>query len=450
MMAMKLNQQILLNQTKRVINLKNLQPGQNIALVQETKKVSINWNIDGVNNEDVDVSAYLLKKDGKVRSDEDFIFYNQPESNNKSVVLTGDGSNQQFSIDLNTIPNDIEKISFAIVIHSAGNFGQTKSLKICVEGEAEFIPVTQGMSETALILGQIYKHNGAWKFKANGAGFNGGLGPLATSFGVDVEGDPDDSSEPQSVAAVESPKPPGINLEKILEEKAPRLINLAKPAVISLKKNNVEDVKARVAFVLDCSGSMSHQFSSGNVQAVLDRIAVLAVQFDDDMAFDIWAFSDKYEKIEDVSLDNIDDYIKKLTSKGKGGFFGGSGHIVTGLGYGNNEPDVMKDVVNFYKDSDLPAYVIFVTDGGIYKDREIKKIMIPAAQYPIFWQFVGLGGSSYGVLEELDDLTGRVVDNADFFPIDDFKTVKDEDLYDRLLNEFPGWLKAAKSANIVR
>ena len=60
---------------------------------------------------------------------------------------------------------------------------------------------------------------------------------------------------------------------------------------------------------------------------------------------------------------------------------------------------------------------------------------------PIFWQFVGIGGSDYGILEELDTMKKRVVDNADFFAIDNIDALSDEELYEKLLNEFPKWLK---------
>jgi hypothetical protein len=72
-----------------------------------------------------------------------------------------------------------------------------------------------------------------------------------------------------------------------------------------------------------------------------------------------------------------------------------------------------------------------------------------ASSYPIFWQFVGVAGSNYGVLEDLDKMKGRIVDNAGFFAVDDLKKIKDEELYDRLLSEFPHWLKEAKQKGII-
>lgn len=63
---------------------------------------------------------------------------------------------------------------------------------------------------------------------------------------------------------------------------------------------------------------------------------------------------------------------------------------------------------------------------------------------------MGVGGSNYSILEKLDNMDGRVVDNANFFAIDDFDRVPDDELYERLLNEFPTWLKEARAKKIIR
>ena len=109
----------------------------------------------------------------------------------------------------------------------------------------------------------------------------------------------------------------------------------------------------------------------------------------------------------------------------------------------------MKEVLAEYKRSKLPAYVIFITDGGVGSENEIKKVLIEASHEPIFWQFVGVGGSGYGVLERLDNMSGRYVDNANFFALDDFKRVSNSELYSRLLNEFPQWLQEIKRKRMI-
>lgn len=117
----------------------------------------------------------------------------------------------------------------------------------------------------------------------------------------------------------------------------------------------------------------------------------------------------------------------------------------------NNEPEAMRMVIDYYKKSDdkTPIYILFISDGGVHQNQEITRLMIEAAKLPIFWQFVGLGGYSYGVLKRLDDMGGRVVDNCNFFALDRLDEVSEERLYDLLMEEFPDWLKAAKGAGIL-
>ncbi|MNE49111.1 Bacterial stress protein [compost metagenome] len=123
--------------------------------------------------------------------------------------------------------------------------------------------------------------------------------------------------------------------------------------------------------------------------------------------------------------------------------------ILPKLGGTNNEPPVMEELIDTFKHSDMPVYVVFITDGGISKTRQIKEAIKRSANYPIFWKFVGLGGSNYGVLEKLDTFTDRRVDNTNFFAIDDFATMKEDRLYDLLLEEFKDWYDAAKADRII-
>lgn len=414
--------------------------GQNMVLTNtkfnaellNTKKSSFKGEID--------TSAFLLAKNDKVRGDDDFIFYNAPGSNSIGITLSTHQSGPCFNIDLNQVHSDIDKIALTVVVDGKSTISDFESLTLNVEGVCTYDVPVQGRAEKALIVGHFYRHQNGWKFRAMGVGFNGGLKPLAELFGVDVA---DEQSTSQSTSI--PPSKPVVSLEKKLQDKAPHLVSLAKPIKVSLEKHKLETVKAKVAFVLDASGSMSYQFSKGNVQAVLERIAALAVQFDDDGSMDMWAFAERHRKYEDVSLDNLRGYVSNMQSTGKKGWL----DLLPGLGCSNNEPPVMKEVVETFKDSKEPVYIVFITDGGISQTNAIKNVLRKSAELPIFWKFVGLGGSSYGILEELDDFTDRLVDNTDFFPIDDFNKVKDEVLYDRLLVEFSSWIAAAKSKGIL-
>ena len=150
-----------------------------------------------------------------------------------------------------------------------------------------------------------------------------------------------------------------------------------------------------------------------------------------------------------VSEKTYEDYIEReILSKVKNGEFKGK---IFGR---NDEPPVIRDVIRFYTEeqeqkSRLPAFIIFISDGGVNKNREIKQMITDAATLPLFWQFVGIGREKYGILEKLDTMEGRVVDNANFFALDDIDQISDEQLYERLLNEFPQWLEEAKLKKIL-
>jgi hypothetical protein len=102
------------------------------------------------------------------------------------------------------------------------------------------------------------------------------------------------------------------------------------------------------------------------------------------------------------------------------------------IGASNDELPIMNEILNTVVPG-RPVLVLFFTDGGFRKKGPISELMRAASSAPVFWQFVGIGRANYGVLERLDDMEGRVVDNAGFFAIDDIDQVSDDDLYQRLL-----------------
>ena len=188
----------------------SLQKGGNVNLSKEapglTKVViGLGWDprsSDGTEF-DLDGSAFLLKTDGNVRGDSDFIFYNNLKSTDGSVVHNGDnktgqgdGDDETLNIDLSTVPADIDRVSFGVTIHEADerrqNFGMVGKAYIrCLNGAngselARYDLSEDGSTETAMIFGELYRHGGDWKFRAIGQGFKGGLGPLARSFGVNA------------------------------------------------------------------------------------------------------------------------------------------------------------------------------------------------------------------------------------------------------------------------
>lgn len=188
----------------------SLSKGGNVSLSKEAPNlknilVGLGWDIrstDG-SNFDLDASAFLIKADGKVRADNDFIFFNNLRSADGSVEHTGDnltgegdGDDEAIKIALDKVPSDIQKVSITVTIHNAEalkqNFGMISNAFIRVVNQADGkelarFDLSEDMStETAMVFGEIYRHNDEWKFKAVGQGFAGGLAALAKNFGVNI------------------------------------------------------------------------------------------------------------------------------------------------------------------------------------------------------------------------------------------------------------------------
>lgn len=128
------------------------------------------------------------------------------------------------------------------------------------------------------MLIQVYRKGVVWRISNVAQGFNGGLASIVEHFGGEVE----DS------AAQRSSNAPKVSLEKIMLDKAPKLVNLAKKATMSLEKRQLQNLTAKVALVSDATGSMNRQYREGDVQEVVNRILPLAVSFDDDQQLDCW------------------------------------------------------------------------------------------------------------------------------------------------------------------
>ena len=189
----------------------SLQKGQKVDLTKTNPgmqkiTVGLGWDTnryDGGNAFDLDSSVFILGEDGKVVSQDDFIFYGNLKDKSGSVThlgdnLTGegDGDDEQINIELPTVPANVQKIAFTVTIHEAEarqqNFGQVSNAFIRIINESngeELIRYDLGEDfsiETALVVAEIYRNNSEWKFSAIGAGFNGGLAALCGNFGINL------------------------------------------------------------------------------------------------------------------------------------------------------------------------------------------------------------------------------------------------------------------------
>ena len=221
----------------------------------------------------------------------------------------------------------------------------------------------------------------------------------------------------------------GINLKKSVISLDKTLISLEKKSGLSFA-----DHRAKVAVVMDYSGSMSSLYRSGAVQEVLTRLMPLALRFDDNGELDVWLFHHHYYRVESMDLNNFENYVKdEITSKNYR------------MGTTSYAP-VLEDVLRKYfvedaATSNIPTFVVFITDGSNDDKRATNEIIKESSYKNIFIQFVGIGNERFEYLERLDDLTGRPVDNTGFIKVSDMARLSDEQLFDLLLDQYPDWLK---------
>jgi len=189
----------------------SLQKGQKVDLTKgnpSLKKllIGLGWDTnkyDGGYDFDLDAAAFLLNSSGKVNSDDDFVFYNNLKHKSGAVEHMGDnltgageGDDEEIKIDLSKVPANVDKIDFTVTIYDADarkqKFGQVENAYIRVvddETGRELIRYDLGEDfsvETAVVVGEIYRNKGEWKFNAIGSGFSGGLAALGRNYGVNV------------------------------------------------------------------------------------------------------------------------------------------------------------------------------------------------------------------------------------------------------------------------
>ena len=442
-------------------------------------QVSVAVQFDGPDT--YDVSCFGLDTAGQLSDDRYFIFFNQPSSPEGAIASTGrSGSDLQvFNIDLSRVPAHVQKLVFTAAIDGAGTMAAVRSgaLRLSAGGVevARFdFKGADFTAEKALMICELYLKD-IWRFAAVGQGFNGGLSALLKHFGGEEAG-PAPSPTPAPPAPAPA-APRSVALEKRLAGQSPKMVDLVKRAGVSLDKRGLGGHRARVALCLDISASMNHLYRAGKVQALCERVLALAVQLDDDGACDVFTFGIRGHKEGELELRNHAGWVDQLLRHRK-------------LEGGTNYSQAMQLVRQHYfpetaggprttpSIQDLPVYVMFVTDGQTTDEDTTKNQVIWSSYEPLFWQFMAIGKSSrnidsssspapkrqrglaarlasslrgdFAFLEELDDMPGRFVDNADFFSVSDPGQLTDDQLFELMMNEYPGWLRLAQDRGLLR
>lgn len=377
-----------------------------------------------------DFSAFGLQE-GKLADDRYMVFYNQPESPDGAIRTRGG----RFDFDLSRLSPSITEIVLTAT-HDDTPLSKG-SLKVTLGG-ATFDAGSALREEKAAMLLRLYRHAGAWRVEAVGQGFNGGLAALVRHFGGEVA--------EEAPAPAPTPAPPPVNLkkerQKVLLEKAqreqPALVSLIKTAQVSLEKRGLDDARYRVKLVLDISASMMDEYASGAVQDLANRSLALAARLDDDGEVDVYLFGIKPWRKGKLTLGNARNFVSGMRVQFEGGTH-----------YGPVMTLVREDAR--VEGRDLPTLVLFITDGGTSNPQSVVRQMREAADEPIFWKFMGIeqGSVNFDFLEKLDDLTGRRVDNADFFKVRSPIRLPDAELFDLLVNELDTWQRDARRAGVL-
>lgn len=475
-----------------------LPPGGNVALAQlglpgpdGAVVVTLTWQTTpGV---DADLSAFLCGADGRVRSDADFVFYNQPVGGQGAVrhlgrAVEGPRTVDRISVTVGALPADVDKVVIGASLDPAAGgatFGRLAGLGVEVAtGPGAPAALRSEMAageQTALVFAEVYRRTGPagveWKVRSVGQGFTTGLAGLAGDVGVQVD---DDGTEQAAAPAAPvapvapatpaapsaaAPAPPAapplslekkrvVDLEKRLDASGDTgMLSLVKKAGVSLEKRGLAEHTARVALVLDISGSMGRLYKKGAVQRLAERVLALGLRFDDDGEVDVFLFGKNVHRPAGLSLDGYQHRVADYVAQHKLEFdtkYGAAMAAVRQHYFGGTQPRTTPLA------ADVPVFVMFITDGAP-SDQKLATEQVRASSYePVFWCFMGIGEArTFKFLQKLDDLEGRHDDNADFFAVsaDDLlgsRPVPDEQLFDLLMNEYAAWVRRAPSRGLLR
>lgn len=397
----------------------------------------------------VDVSCFGVNDDNRLVDENYMVFYNQTSSPKGEVKFSQQGSTTSFAVEHGKLPTNAGKLVFTAAIDGAGSMSELQSLSFTMGGARFELTGQDFGQEKAIIVAEAYQKEGVWRLNAVGQGFSGGLDKLLEFYGGEVA--PASSAPAAPAASPEEQKKKvflekRISLEKNLAQSAPQILSLAKKAAVSLEKRGLGEHKAKVALCLDISGSMSPMYVSGLVQKFVERVLALGCRLDDDGSIDVFLFGKSGYQPAPITYQDFNGYVSRIIRQ----------HPLEG---GTRYSEAMEMVRKFYTPyqyersepcaMDTPVYVMFVTDGAPEDKPQATRALKNAAMEPIFWQFMGVGQANFEYLEKLDDLKGRYVDNADFFAARSLDSLGDDQIFDKLMNEYPKWLVEARQKGLI-
>lgn len=390
-----------------------------------------------------DLIALLLDAADRADGDEGVVLFSHPVSAGGAVRL--DQATDTITVDVGALPAAVERVLVVAQADGApdvtgcGTLTAEVSADGSVAASASFSPLP---AVATLRMVELYRRQGAWKVRALGDGYAEGLAKLLTVHGVEVTDDP----APQAVA----PAPPAadpISLEKqrrvelVKKIEASGSVDLVKrfeTAAVSLDKAGLTGQRAEVLLVLDVSGSSRGLFRRGTYQQLAERAMAAGLLFDDNGTIDTWLFDSRLREGQPVQLETVAGWADRAAKTP--GIWGMTSYA----------PPIEAISETVQRGQSMPVFVFFVTDGGNQDRPETERAIKAAAGKPVFWKFMAIGHEDdFPFLQQLDDLTGREVDNADFFAVVDPLSLSDDEFYALVVQEFHGWLAAVRQAGIL-
>ncbi|MFJ2958444.1 VWA domain-containing protein [Streptomyces sp. NPDC087270] len=438
----------------------SLSKGGNAAL--ETQAVALQV---ATRETPVDVSALLLGPNGKVRSDDDLVFYHHPAQS--GVSLAG----ETVTVDLPRIPADVATVVVVASVDpsSPGTVFTAAPVLTAEQGDGTrltFAPPDFAAGETVVVLAELYRRSGGWKLRAVGQGYATGLAGLATDYGIDVDPEPQvavpRSPDPRASSAAtssgassnggspnggsskggspeggspeggslsgDSPGAGSANLPNV-ETRAPALLPTTRQAREALARSGAADRRAAVYLILDHDWAMAELYESFAVQAFAERVLALAVNLDDDGTVPVIFSSGNEPFMAEIRLDNYRGRIGQL-------------HTQVDWGWGNVGA-AMRAAVNHYQESGAtdPAFVIVQVGDDPWDKSEFRALLQNTAGLGVFWLFVGFGRGKLAFYKNLHASTSAGFTNVSFYEAGrNPGAVPGEKFYADLVEAFGTWI----------
>lgn len=375
-----------------------------------------------------DVSALLLGAGGKVRSDDDLVFFNHPAHD--GVTLTG----RSITADLDRLPTSVATV---VVVASADPqqpasvFTTAPRLTITQSGlpGRDFSAPDFTAGETVVVLAELYRRGDAWKVRAVGQGYASGLAGLATDYGVDID---DPGTAPSAVSVPAQTRPAAadaaVDLSKV-QSQAPALMEPARQAGKALVHRGLTGKRAAVYLILDHDWHMEEMYESFAVQAFAEQVLALSANLDDDGTVPVIFSSGEEPFLEEIRLDNYRGRIGQL-------------HTQVDWGWGN-VADAMRRTVSHYQESGAsdPAFVVVQVGDEPWDKAQVRSLLQNTATLGVFWLFVGFGRGKLAFYKNLNASASAAFTNVAFYDASrNPGSVPGEEFYAGLVDAFGRWM----------